>query len=149
MIGVQDQDAVHGAFQHRIDLILLTRRREHHVQEVARVGEIVARINKRLSDGIFVTHCRYGWHLGQQTEGGDLTVARIIDIQRVVIEGRQRAGHAAQHRHRVRVATEAMEQTGDLLVDHSVTRDGGFELVKLGLSWLLTLQQDVAHFQVV
>ena len=35
---------------------------------------------------------------------------RIVDVGAVVIEGRQRADHAAHHRHRVRVAAEAAEE---------------------------------------
>ncbi len=45
---------------------------EHHVQEVTGVGKVVARINKRLTDGIFVTHRRHGRHFGQQAERRDL-----------------------------------------------------------------------------
>ena len=35
---------------------------------------------------------------------------RIVDVGRVVIEGRQRADHADHHRHRVRVAAEARKK---------------------------------------
>ena len=50
VIGVQDEDAVHGARQHRIDLVLLARHGEAHVQEVGGVVEIVLRIDERLAD---------------------------------------------------------------------------------------------------
>ena len=36
VVGVQDEDAVHGARQHRVDLVLLARHREAHAQEVRR-----------------------------------------------------------------------------------------------------------------
>jgi hypothetical protein len=42
---------------------------------------------------------------------GDLALARIVDVGGVVIEGRQRADHAAHDRHRMRVAPEAAEET--------------------------------------
>ena len=41
VVGVQDEDAVHRARQHRIDLIVLGRNGEAHAQEVRRV--VVAR----------------------------------------------------------------------------------------------------------
>ena len=50
VIGVQDQNTIHRALQHRIDFILFARCCKHHAQEVAGVGEVVARINKRLAD---------------------------------------------------------------------------------------------------
>ncbi|MPN08153.1 hypothetical protein SDC9_155433 [bioreactor metagenome] len=59
MVGMQDQDTVHCAFQYRVHFIGFTRRGEHHVQEVTGVGEVVTRINKRLADRIFVTHRRH------------------------------------------------------------------------------------------
>ena len=36
VVGVQDQEQVDGLLDDRIDLVRLARRREHHVQEVAR-----------------------------------------------------------------------------------------------------------------
>lgn len=148
MVGVQDQDAIHGAFQYRVHHVLFARGGEHHVQEVAGIGQIVARINERLAQGVFVAHRGYGRHFGQQTERGDFTVTLVVDVQRIVVERRQRAGHAAQHRHRVRVATEATEQMGDLVVDHGVTGNGRFEGLELFRRRGLAVQQDVAHFQV-
>ena len=50
VVSVQDQNTVHGAFQYRVNLVGFTRRGEHHIQEVARVGEVIARINERLAD---------------------------------------------------------------------------------------------------
>ena len=41
MIGMQDEDAVHGAREDRIDLVFLARHREAHMQEVRRVFELV------------------------------------------------------------------------------------------------------------
>ena len=49
MVGVQDQNAVHGAFQHRVHHVLFARSGEHHVQEVAGIGQIVAWVNERLA----------------------------------------------------------------------------------------------------
>ena len=149
MIGVQDQNTVHGALEHRIDFVLFARRGEHHAQEVAGVGEVIARINKRLADRILVTHGCHGRHFGQQAIGGDFTVTRVIHVEGVVIERRQGAGDPAHNGHRVRIATERMEQTGDLLMDHGVTGHGGFEFVIFGLGWFFTVQQNVTNFKIV
>ncbi len=149
MVSVQDQNTIHGAFQNRVHFILFTRRGEHHAQEVTGVGEVVAWINKRLSDGVFVTHRSHGWHFGQQTECSDIAMTLIIYIQRVMVERSQRTGDPTHDRHRMGITTERMEQTGNLLMNHGVAGNGGFELIVLFLSRLFAVQQDVAHFQIV
>ncbi|MNH31232.1 hypothetical protein D3C79_915730 [compost metagenome] len=99
MVGMQDQNTIHGAFQHRVHHVLFARCSKHHAQEVTGVGQIVAWINKRLTERILVTHRCHGRHFGQQAERGDLTVTFIVDVQRIVIERSQGTCHAAQHRH--------------------------------------------------
>jgi hypothetical protein len=37
MVGMQDEDALHGARQHRVHLVVLARHREAHMQEVGGV----------------------------------------------------------------------------------------------------------------
>ena len=91
VIGVQDQDAVQRPHQHRVRLVLLARGAEHHVQEVLHVAEAVARIHERLAHVVLVGHGRDGRDLGQQADGGDLAVLRVVDVERVVVERRQRA----------------------------------------------------------
>ena len=50
--------------------------------------------------------------------------SRIVDVGGVVIEGRQRADHAAHDRHRMGVAAEAAEEARQLLMHHGVAGDG-------------------------
>ena len=76
-------------------------------------------------------------------------MAWIVDIQGVVIERGQRAGDTAHDRHRVGVTAKRVEQTGNLLVDHGMAGNDGLEFVVLFLVRLFTVQQDVAHFEVV
>ena len=47
----------------------------------------------------------------------------VMDIGRVVIEGRQRADHAAHDRHRMGVAAEPVEEAAELFVHHRVMGD--------------------------
>ena len=110
VIGMQDEDRVQRLRQHRIDLVLLARHREAHAQEILRVAEIVQRIHEGLADVIFERHRRDRRHLRDQAMASDLALARIVDVGGVVIEGRQRAHHAAHDRHRMRVAAEAAEE---------------------------------------
>mgnify|MGYP003694788211 CR=1 FL=1 len=86
----------------------------------ARVGELVARIHERLPDRVLVAHRHQRRQLGDQADRRDLAVVRVGDVERIVIERRQRADHADQHRHRMRVAAEAAEELAHLLVHHRV-----------------------------
>ena len=76
-------------------------------------------------------------------------MTRVVYIQRVMIKRCQRSGDTAHNGHRVRVAAETVEQTRDLLVDHGMASDCGFELVVLFLRRFFAVQQDITHFQIV
>ena len=75
----------------------------------------------------------------------DLALARIVDVGRVVIEGRERADGADHDRHRVGVAAVAGEEARHLLVHHRVVRDGAAEVDELGVGRQLPVQEQVAH----
>ena len=73
-----------------------------------------------------------------------LALRRILDVDRVVIEGRERADHADHDRHRMRVAAEAGVEPGHLLMHHGVARDAVVEVVVLLLRRQLAVEQQVA-----
>ena len=149
MVGMQDEDAIHGAGQHRADGFLLARGVEHHVQEVFRVSQVIAGIHHRLTHGVLVHHGCQGRHLGDQAHRRNLAVLRIGDVQGVVVEGRQGADYAAHDGHGVRIATEAVEEVLQLLVNHGVVLDGVHELRFLLRVRQFTLEQQVTGLKVV
>ena len=148
MIRMQGEDAIHGALDDGVDLVLFGRHAKHHVQEVAGIGEGVARLHEGLADGVLVTHGGQGRHLGEQTEGADLAMLFVVDVEGIVIEGGQGADHTAHDRHGVGVTAEAAEEEGDLLVHHGVAGDQAFKFRVLRLGGRLAVQQDVTDFQV-
>jgi hypothetical protein len=147
MVGMENEDPVHGARQNGIDHIFLARDGEAHAQEVRRVVEIVLRIHEGLADVIFERHGGDGRHLGDHAQAGDHALVRIGDVGGVVIEGRQGADDAAHDGHRVRVPAEAGEEARHLLMDHRVMRDPVVEIVFLGLGRQFTVQKKVADFE--
>ena len=149
VVGVQHQDAVHGAREDRVGLPWLGRHRVQHVKEVLGVAEVVARVHEGLADRVLVGPGGDGRHLGDQPEGGDPALLRIVDVEAVVVEGRQRADHAAQDRHRVRVAAEPVVEAADLLVQHGVPRDALVELLELRRVRQLAVQQQVGDLDEV
>src|SRR6266480_4899286 len=75
----------------------------------------IARARVGLTLRIFERHRRDRRHLGDQAIGGDHPLVGVMDVGRVVIEGRQRADHAAHDRNRVGVAAEPVEKSAELL----------------------------------
>jgi hypothetical protein len=147
VVRVQDEDAVHGARQDRVHLIVLRRHREAHAQEVLRIALVVARIHERLTDRIFERARRDRGHLGDHPVRGDFALHRVMDVGAVVVEGRQRAHRAHHDRHRVGVAAEAREELVELLVQHGVVGDVALELLVFGRRRQLAVQQQVADLE--
>ncbi len=148
VIRMEGKDTIHGAFNDGVDLVLFGRHAKHHVQEVTGIGEGVTRLHERLADGVLVTHGGQSRHLGEQTEGTDLAMLLVIDVEGIVIEGGEGADYTAHDGHGVGVATEAAEEEGDLLVHHGVAGHGTFEFGILGLGRRFAVQQDIADFQI-
>ena len=116
VIGVEDENPVERLFDHRVDHIGLGRNGKGHPQEIAGIAQRVVGIDERLADRILVGHRRDCRHLGDQPVRADLAVDRIGNVGRIVIERRQRADHAAHHRHRVGIAAEPAIERRQLLV---------------------------------
>jgi hypothetical protein len=51
-----------------------------------------------------------GRQLRDDAMGEDLPVPRIVDVGRVVIEGRHRSDHGGDHGHRMRVVMKALKK---------------------------------------
>ena len=86
-------------------------------------------------------------HLGDQAEGADPPMLGVRDVQAVVIEGRQRADHAAHHRHRMRVPAKAVVEGAQLLVQHGVVHHTGGKILVLRLVRQLAVQQQIGDLQ--
>ena len=128
----------------RIDLVGLARHGEEHVQQVAAVVEIVARIDERLAERVLVGRRGDRRNLGDDAVSEDLALPRVIDVHRVVIERGHRCDHRGHHRHRMGVVMKAVEEAQQRLVDHRVMTDAAGELLELFAARQLAVQQQVA-----
>ena len=149
MVGVQREDPVHRAAEDRVDHVVLGRHREAHVEEVRGVVEAVARIDERLADRVLVGPGDDRRHLGDHPDRRHLALPGVGDVGRVVVEGRHRAHGAADDRHRVRVAPEAAEEVGHLLVQHGVVGDPADEVLELRRGRQLAVEQQVGDLEEV
>ena len=74
-------------------------------------------------------------------------MGRVRDVERVVIEGRQRPDHAAHHRHGMRVAPKSRVEAAKFLLHFAVALDVADEIVLLVGRGQFAVQQQVAQFQ--
>src|SRR4029078_7354650 len=137
-------DAVHGTREDRVDLVFLARNGEAHMQKVRRVAKLVARIDEGLADRVFVGHGGDRRHLGDHADGCHLALLGILDVDRVVIEGRERPYHADHDGHGMRVAAEPGVEPRHLLVHHRVLHDAVVERAILLTAGKFAVKQQVA-----
>jgi len=147
VVGVQDEQQIQRLGGHGRQLQRARGDLEHHVQEAVDVLEVVARIAVGPADRIAVAGGCNGRHLGDQADRRQATLGRVFHVQAVVVEGRERADHAAQHGHRVRIVAEAAEEVLQGLVHHRVMRDLVLEALELGRGRQLALHQQVGDLQ--
>ena len=147
VVGVQREDPVHRPAQDRIDHVVGRRHREAHVQEVRGVVEVVARIDEGLAHVILEGPGNDGRHLGDHPDRRHLALPGVVDVGRVVVEGRHRPHDAADHRHRMRVPPEAAEEIRHLLVQHGVVGDAGFEILHLLRGRQFAVEQEIGDLE--
>ncbi len=131
VVGVQDEQEVERLGVQRVDLVGLARHGEEHVQHVGRVVEVIARVDEGLTQRVLVRRRRDRRELGDHAVRENLAVPVVVDVGRVVVEGRERSDDRRDHRHRVRVVVEPAIEPEDPLVQHRVARDRGRERLEL------------------
>jgi hypothetical protein len=149
VIGVQDEEQVERLRGNRRQFQRLRRHLEHHVQEARAVFKVVARVPHRPADRIAIAGGRNGGYLGDQADRCQATLLRILHVEVIVVEGRERTDHAGQHRHRMRVVPEAGQEALEGLVHHGVVRDLVLERFELRRVGQFAVHQQVGHFDEV
>ncbi len=123
VVGVQDEEHVQRALEARIGLVFELGHLVHHRKEVARVVEVVVRVDVRLAHVVAERERRQRRHLRQQPDDLDRAHALVVDLVGVGVERRQRADRGDEHAHRVGVVAEALHEVLDVLVHERVDRD--------------------------
>ena len=120
MVGVHDQEHVEGIGEIGVDVVFLARHREHHMEEVFAVVEVVAGIHQRLPARLLMAVGGDRGEFGEQPVQAHLDLSRIADVEGVLVEGREGSDHAARNRHRMGIAGEAPVEAPHVLVEHRV-----------------------------
>ena len=145
VVGVQDEQHVEGLGDLGIDLVGLGGEAEGHPEEVLHQAQRVVRVQERLAGRLLVRIGRDGGQLREQSDGGQLDLLGVLGIERILVVGAQRVHGAGEHRHRVRVTREAVEEAFEVLVQQRVPPDLVGEILELRRRRELPVDQQIAH----
>ena len=123
VIGVQDEEHVERAFEHRVGLVVELGHLEQHREEIAGVAEFVVGIDVGQAAGMAIGEGRKRRHFADQAAGLEPARFEVVNIVGVGIKRRERADGADQHPHRMRVVAEALHELLDVLMHHRVDLD--------------------------
>jgi hypothetical protein len=148
VVGVEDEQHVQCVLQPRVGLVFELGDLVDHRKEVARVAQVVVRIDVRHAAVVAIGERRQRGHLGQEPD--DLEVARVVvlDRRRLGVEGGEGADGGEQHPHGVRVVAEPLHELLDVLVDEGVDGDEVIPLVQLLLRGQLAVDEQVGDLEV-
>ena len=146
---MQDEEQIERLRRDWIDVIRLAGHREEHVQQIRAVIEIVARIDEGLSERMLVCGRGDRRNLRDDAMSEYLAMTRIMDVHRVVIERRHRRNHAREHRHRMRVVLETVEEPQQRFVDHRVVLNRVRELRELLARRQLAVDKEIRDLEEV
>ena len=148
VVGMQDQEHAERLDNHRINLVRMHRRVEHHVQEVGAIAQIVPRVDKGLADRLLVGEGRDRAQFREQAcrRDVDRLLALIAPVLREFgVEGRERDHHGRENRHRVGAVGKAVEEVAHVLVEHRVTVQQQRPFLALLRIRHLAVDQQVGH----
>ncbi len=134
-------------FEVRVRLVFELGGLPHHVQEVARVRQVVVRVDVGQPDRVPVGERGQGRDFRDQAHDLQASQARIRYFLRVRVERRQGADGRQQHAHRVRVVVEAVDELLDRLVDEGVVGDFVLPHRQLRACRQLTGEQQVGDLE--
>ena len=123
VVGMEHQEHVQGACHRRVGGVWLRRDREHQVEEVGQVVEVVLRIDVWLMDRVLVGPGDHGRSLGDQASGADVDSFLVVWVEGVGVIGGQSRRGGGQDLHWVGVVGEGLEEMFHVLPKQGVEGD--------------------------
>ena len=148
VVSMKNKENVEGAFQRWIRPILRLGSAKEHVQEIARIAELVVRIDERHSQSVPIGERGNRRNFSDQTIG--LLLARLDaeDVFRVVIKSGKRGDRRNHHAHGMGVVVKAVEEFLDAFVNESVVRDVVGPIIQLRRRRQFAMQEQKRRFQI-
>src|SRR6266566_4298253 len=148
VVGMKDEENVESAFQGWVRPVLRFGGGKEHVQKVARIAEVVVRIDERHAQSMTIRECSDRRNLPDETIR--LLLARLDaeDVFCVVIESGKRGNRGDHHAHGMGVVMKAVEKLLDAFVDESVMRDVIGPILQLRRRGQFAMQEQIRGFQI-
>ena len=147
VVGMEDEEQVERLGDAGIDLVVLGRHREHHVEQVRRIPEVVAGVHVRLADRLLERPGGQRRQLGDEAVDRDLDGIRVEDVLAVRVEGAHSHDAGGEDRHRMRVGRERVEEVTHLLADERVMHDFRDEPIELLLRRQLAPDEEIGDLE--
>ena len=149
VIGMQDEQHVERALEHRVGLVPELGHLEQHREQVAGVAELVVGIDVGQAARMPKRERRQRRHLADQPARLQPARFEVVDVVGVGIKRRQRADRAEQHPHRMRVVAEALHELLDILMHHRVDLDVVLPALVMRAVGQLALDDQVRSLEIV
>lgn len=121
---------------------------EVELEEVVHEAQRVVRVQERLADALLVRVGRDDRELGEHPDRVQLDVLAVVRIGLVLVIGRERRDRGGEHRHRVRVVGQRLEEVLEILVQQRVAADLLVELGQLGGRGKLAVDEQPGDLEV-
>ena len=123
MVGVQEEQHVEGALDHRVGVVAQLGHAEHHAQEVADVGQLEIGVHERQPVPLPMRERGERRHLAEEAQDLPPSHRRVVDVRRLGIERRERRHGAHEHAHGMGVVVEPVDEARHVLVDQRVAAE--------------------------
>ncbi len=148
VVGVEDEQHLERAREHRVGVVPRPPDAVHHREEVLGEAEVVVGVDVGQATVVAVRPGSDRRHLGDHADDllpADLGVA---DPGRLRVEGGEPGNDADEHPHRVGVVPEPLHQALDVLVHERVQRDRLRPLRELRVGRQLSVDEEVGDLEV-
>jgi len=147
VVLVQHEQTLERAADDRVHLVGLGVGAEVELEEVVDEAQRVVGVQERLADALLVRVRGHDRQLGEQANRRDLDLRRVLRTERVLVVRRQRRNAGGEHRHRVRVVRQRIEEAAQVLVQQGVTTDAGVELVEFTRAGQLAVNEQPGRLE--
>ena len=141
VVGVQDEDEVEGLHDVGVELVVVVRLAEHHVQEVFAVGVLRLGVHDgHAGAGAVGGGCQRA-DFRDQFGGGLVEGLFVVHVHHLGLVARDGVDGGREDGHGVAVGREGVEGLGDAFVNHLVFGEQGAEVVDALLGGKLAVDQ--------
>ena len=134
VIGVEQKNEIERIDDFRLRIVVPIRLGEHHVQEIGRVAEVPARVDKRQAALGAVGHGREGANFGNEQSGSpvEMPLVQLLFVgSHLGVIAAERVEHGGENGHGMRRVRESLEEDAHAFVDRGTGGNAGAKFGEL------------------